>query len=64
MEVEPSAPEPKPVPKTRSYRQPEPPRHSDEENSPPVPKTRRARLAALAQDINNWEDDLSHHVVK
>ena len=29
----------------------------------PKPSARRNRLAALAQNINNWEDDLSHPTI-
>ncbi len=30
----------------------------------PTPAARRTRLAALANTINNWEDDLSRPVIK
>ncbi|XP_013408740.1 anillin isoform X2 [Lingula anatina] len=38
------------------------PRDPDPASPPqPTPTARKNRLAALAQSINNWEDDLTHH---
>ena len=31
---------------------------------PMTPKSRRSRFAALAKNISNWEDDLSHPHIK
>ena len=36
----------------------------DDEDHEPKPASRRNRLAALAQTINTWEDDLSRPVIK
>ncbi len=55
MEVDPVAP-----PRRRA---PEP-MQDEEEQEMPKPSSRRTRLAALAQNINTWEDDLTRHNIK
>ena len=46
----------------KARKAPEPP--VDDGDYEPKPTNRKNRLAALAQTINTWEDDLSRVVIK